>query len=130
MSGKPHVLSVVSALAGAAISLAAIAGCSSNTTTSPNTESGTRTPVATSSGSATVKEEATACVDKTGVSQLITSSGRSQVIDCLKGIVPPAEQQAFTNCVSSAAINDRIWTSEGRTKFTGTSVPNCVNQVG
>jgi hypothetical protein len=120
MSGKQHVLTVCTALA-----VAAIVGCSS-TTTSPG--SGTTTPIPSSSAVATAKEQATACITKTGVTGLVSSSGRTELVNCLKAIVPPDKQEAFKNCVTSAATNDRIWTSEGRTKFTDTSLPACLNQ--
>jgi hypothetical protein len=125
MSGKQHALLVV-----AAMTVAAIAGCSSSTTTSPGNGSGTTTPIASSSAAAKAKEQATACISKTGVTRLASSSGRTELVNCLQAIVPPAEQQAFKQCVTSAALNDKVWTSDGRTKFTDTSVPNCVNQVG
>lgn len=129
MSDKQHVLTVVAALMVAAIAAALVAGCSSSTTTSPGGGSGTTTPTGSSSAAAKAKEQATACISKTGVSGLVSSSGRTELVNCLKAIVPPAEQQAFKECVTSAAVNDKVWTSDGRTKFTDTSVPNCVNQV-
>jgi hypothetical protein len=58
---------------------------------------------------------------------MLSSSGRSELVNCLKGLVPPDKQQAFKNCVTSAAVSDQVWTSDGRSKFTNTSVPNCVN---
>ena len=123
MWGRQHVLTV----AGAIIAAAAIAGCGSGSTSSQ--AKGTTTPIASSSAAAKAKEQATACISKTGVSGLVSSSGRTELVNCLKAIVPPAEQEAFKNCVTNAAVSDKVWTSAGRTKFTDTSVPNCVNQV-
>lgn len=117
----------------AAIAAALIAGCSSSTTSSPGNGSGngtgTSTPTASSSTVAKAKEQATACISKTGVNKLLSSSGRSELINCLAAIVPAAERDAFKSCISGAAVTDEVWTSEGRTKFTDTSVPNCVNRV-
>jgi energy-coupling factor transporter ATP-binding protein EcfA2 len=122
MSGKRYVLTA------AALAFIAVAGCSSSSSSSaPNAGTATRTPVASSSAIANAKAEATACIQKTGTSGLITSSGRTELANCLKGVVPPAEQQAFKTCITSAAVNDKVWTSDGRSKFTNTSVPGCLD---
>jgi hypothetical protein len=42
-------------------------------------------------------------------------------------MVAPAKQQAFKNCITSAATSDKLWTAAGRTKFTTQSLENCVN---
>lgn len=70
-----------------------------------------------------------ACISKVGATSLLQSSGRSAFVNCMQNLVPPAKQEAFKNCISSAAVSDKLWTSEGRTTFIQTSVPNCVNQV-
>lgn len=116
-----RVLTVIAAAA-----IAAIVGCGSTTTTGGGT--GTTTPIASSSAVAKAKEQATACINKTGVSGLLSSSGRTELVNCLKGIVPPAQQEAFKNCMTSAATSDKVWTSDGRTKFINTSVPACLDQ--
>jgi hypothetical protein len=123
MSGKQHALTVATALAAAAI-----VGCSSSTTTSPGGGTGTTTPIASSSAVAKAKEQATACLSKTSVSGLLSSSGRTELVNCLKAIVPPAQQDAFKNCMTSAAASDRVWTSDGRSKFINTSLPACLDQ--
>jgi hypothetical protein len=112
----------------AAAAVAAIVGCSSSTTTSPGGGTGTTTPIASSSAVAKAKEQATACISKTGVSGLLSSSGRTDLVNCLKAIVPPAQQEAFKNCMTSAATSDKVWTSDGRTKFINTSLPACLDQ--
>jgi hypothetical protein len=129
MSGKQRVLTVIAGAATAVAAITAVAGCSSSTTTNPGNGSGTTTPIASSTAVAKAKEQATACITKTGVSRLLSSSGRTELVNCLKAIVPPDEQEAFKNCLTSAATRDQVWTSDGRTKFTNESVPNCVNQV-
>jgi ABC-type phosphate transport system substrate-binding protein len=122
--GGMRVLTVIVAAA-----IAAIVGCGSSTTTSPGGGTSTTTPIASSSAVAKAKEQATACISKTSVSDLLSSSGRTELVNCLKAIVPPAEQEAFKNCITTAATGDQVWTSDGRTKFINESVPNCVNQV-
>jgi hypothetical protein len=112
----------------AAAAVAAIVGCSSTTTTSPGGGTGTTTPIASSSAVAKAKGQATACISKTGVSGLLSSSGRTDLVNCLKAIVPPAQQEAFKNCMTSAATSDKVWTSDGRTKFINTSLPACLDQ--
>jgi hypothetical protein len=125
MRGKQHVLAVL-----ATLSIIAVAGCSSSSSSSTSSNGGAAsasTPIASSSAVAKAKTEATACLQKTGVTALLTSSGRSDLVNCLKGIVPPAEQEAFKNCLTSAAVSDQIWTSGGRSKFINTSLANCLN---
>ena len=132
MPGKWHVPAAVAALV-----IIVATGCSSNsssTTTSTSTPNGgatsASTPIASSSAVAKAKSEATACLQKTGVSGLLSSSGRSELVNCLATIVPPAERQAFKSCLTSAAVSDKVWTSDGRSTFVNTSVPNCVNTAG
>ncbi len=122
MSGKQSVATVITALAAITI-----VGCTSSTTSNPGSQ--TSTPIVSSSAIAKAKQQATACFDKTGLSGLLSSSGRTELVNCLQSIVPPDKQEAFKNCVTSAATSDKIWTSEGWTKFTDTSLPNCLNQV-
>jgi hypothetical protein len=45
----------------------------------------------------------------------------------MKGLVPPAKQEQFKSCLTSAVKSDKLWTSAGRSKFTNESLPNCVN---
>jgi hypothetical protein len=126
MSGKHYVAAVMAAVA---VLICAVAGCSS-TSSGASSVASQASSLATSSAVAKAKNEATACLQKTGTSGLLTSSGRSQLIDCLKSIVPPAQQEAFKNCITSAATSDKIWTSDGRSKFMDTSLPNGVNAAG
>lgn len=115
------------ALTAAALALIAAAGCSSSSSSEPSTGAASSAPIASSSAIANAKAEATACVQKTGANGLLTSSGRTELVDCLKGIVSPARQQAFKDCVTSAAVNDKVWTGDGRSKFINTSVPGCLD---
>ena len=125
MSGKRHVLTAVAGLA-----TIAAAACSSSSSSSVSSVAGSHvSALATSSAVAKAKDEATACLQKTGTSGLLSSSGRTELVNCLKGLVPADEVTAFKNCLTSAATSDQVWTSAGRTKFTQTSVPNCVNSV-
>jgi len=131
MPGKWHVPAAVAALV---IIVATGCSSSSSTTTSTSTPNGgatsASTPIASSSAVAKAKSEATACLQKTGVTGLLSSSGRSELVNCLATIVPPAERQAFKSCLTSAAVSDKVWTSDGRSTFVNTSVPNCVNTAG
>jgi hypothetical protein len=125
MSGKRHALAAL-----ATLGIIAVAGCSSGSSSSTSSNGGAAsasTPIASSSAVAKAKTEATACLQKTGTSGLLTSGGRSDLVNCLKSIVPPAEQQAFKNCLTSAAVSDQVWTSGGRSKFINTSLANCLN---
>ena len=124
MSGKLYILT-----AAATLALIAAAGCSSSSSSSPTAGAASQRPIASSSAVAKAKQEATACIQKTGTSGLLTSSGRTELANCLEGLVPPAERQAFKNCITSAAVDDKVWTSDGRSKFTNTSVPNCLNSA-
>ncbi len=115
----------------ATLGIVVVAGCSSSSSGSASAggTSSAATPIASSSAVAKAKEQVTACVQKTGTSGLLTSSGRSELINCLKSLVPPDKQEALKNCITSASVNDKIWTSDGRTQFTNTSLPNCLNAV-
>jgi high affinity sulfate transporter 1 len=124
MSGKWYVTPVVAA----ALAAVAAAGCSSTASSSlSSAASNAASAAATSSAVAKAKSQATACVQKTGTSALLTSSGRTELVNCLKTIVPPAQQEAFKNCITSAATSDKLWTSDGRSKFMNTSLSNCLN---
>jgi len=123
MSGKHYVAAVIALIAAPLI--LAVAACSSTSSHA----SGAASAIATSSAAAKAKNQATACLNKVPTTQLLTSSGRTEVFNCLKSLVPPDKVNAFKSCLTSAAASDKIWTSEGRAKFTGTSVPNCVTQV-
>jgi hypothetical protein len=140
MSGKHQVGALVTVLA-----VATVVGCGAGTTTvinspnstpatSPSPGSGSTTP-APSSAADRAKAEAATCIDKIGSSGLATSAGRSQLADCLENFeshdddISSDDDDAFEHCLAVAASNDRVWTSEGREKFTSTSVPNCLNQA-
>lgn len=115
----------------AALAVVAITSCSSSTSSGSVTPAAAShvSALATSSAVAKAKQEATACVQKTGTGALLSSAGRTQLVNCLKGLVPADKLTAFKSCVTTAAKNDKLWTKAGRTKFTDTSVPNCVDQV-
>jgi hypothetical protein len=127
MSGKRYT-AYAGAIAVAAALLAtfAVAGCSKTSTT---TNGGTTavSAIATSSAVAKAKTEVSTCVQKTGTTALLSSSGRTEFVNCLQNVVPPAQRDAFKTCITTALKSDKIWTSEGRTKFTNESLPNCVN---
>jgi hypothetical protein len=124
MSGKGHVLAVI-----AALGIIAVTGCSSSSSSSTGSTTSNTTPVTSSSAVAKAQAQVTACIQKTGTIALLTSSGRSELVNCIKGLVPPAKQQAFQDCLTNAAVNDKLWTSAGRTTFRDTSLPNCLNAV-
>jgi len=83
-----------------------------------------------SSAVAQAKSQLNVCLQKTGTTALLSSSGRSDFINCMEALVPPAEQEAFKTCMTSAVTSDKIWTSDGRTKFVNESLPNCMNAAG
>jgi hypothetical protein len=76
-----------------------------------------------------VQTEVTNCVNGTPTAKLLTKDGRQQVITCLKGLVPADKQDAFKQCVATAAANDKVWTADGRSKFENEGVAACVTQV-
>jgi hypothetical protein len=120
MLGKHHAGSVVAIAVIAAPLTFAVASCSNGGT-------GAASAIATSSAVDKAKDQVDVCVQKAGATALLTSSGRSDFVDCMKSLVSPAKQEQFKNCITSAATSDKLWTSEGRTKFTNESLPNCVN---
>jgi hypothetical protein len=124
MSGKRHVITV-----GAALAVVAVTSCSSSSGSVGSVAASHASAIATSSAAAKAKQQASACLQKTGSGALLTSQGRSELVNCLKGLVPADKLTAFKECVTSAATSDKVWTSEGRTKFRETSVPNCVDSV-
>ncbi len=126
MSRRWHIAPGIAALA-IFTAAACSSGASGSTGGTANSGGTSTTPIASSPAVAKAKDEATACLHGTGLGGLLTSSGRSALVDCLKSIVPPAQQEAFKNCVTSAATSDQVWTSDGRSKFLNTSLPNCLN---
>jgi hypothetical protein len=123
MSGKSYATGAVAVIA--ALLTFAVAGCSKTSTTT--TGASAVSAIATSSAVAKAKTEVSACFQKTGATALLSSSGRTEFVNCLQNVVPPAQRDAFKTCVTTALKSDKIWTSEGRTKFTNESLPNCVN---
>jgi len=130
MYGKQRVPAVV-----ATLGILMAAGCStssssSSTSGSPAGGSGAAsTPIASSSAVAKAKQQATACLQQTGTTRLLSAEGRSQLITCLEHIVSPAEREAFKNCMASAGVSDQVWTKAGREKFTSTSLEACLNNA-
>jgi len=125
--GKQCITAVV-----AMLGILAAAGCSSSSSTSGPPAGGNTSasaPIASSSAVAQAKQQATTCLQRTGTAGLLSSSGRSQLVTCLEGIVPAAEREAFKNCMTSAAVSDQVWTKAGRAKFTGASLEACLNSA-
>jgi hypothetical protein len=125
MSENHHAAAAVIAVIAALLTFAAV-GCSSTTGTG-TTGSSVASSLATSSAVAKAKDQVNVCVQKTGATALLSSSGRTDFINCMKALVPPGKQEQFKNCLTSAATSDKLWTSQGRAKFTNESLPNCVN---
>jgi curli biogenesis system outer membrane secretion channel CsgG len=125
MSGKHRAAAVAVIAVLAALLTFAVAGCSSSSSSSA---SGAASATATSSAVAKAKDQVNVCVTKVGgVTELVNSSKRTDFINCMQSLVPADKVDAFKSCITSAAISDQIWTSDGRTKFTNDSLPNCVN---
>jgi hypothetical protein len=129
MYGKQRVPAAV-----ATLGILVVAGCSTSTSGSspsgsPTGGASASTPIASSSAVAKAKQQATACLQQTGTAGLLSSAGRSQLVTCLENIVPPAEREAFKNCMASAAVSDQVWTKAGREKFTSTSLEACLNNA-
>jgi hypothetical protein len=76
-----------------------------------------------------VKNQVTACVNRTPTTKLLRSSGRQQLINCLEQLVPPAKQDKFKQCVANAAVTNKVWTKAGRSTFENLSVAKCITQV-
>ena len=129
MYGKQCITAAV-----AMLGILAAAGCSSSSSSSTSSppaggSASASAPIVSSSAVAKAKQQATTCLQRTGTAGLLTSSGRSQLVTCLETIVPPAEREAFKNCMASAAVSDQVWTKAGRGKFTGTSLEACLNSA-
>ena len=128
--GKQCITAVV-----AMLGILAAAGCSSSSSSSSTSgppaggSASASAPIASSSAVAQAKQQATTCLQRTGTAGLLSSSGRSQLVTCLEGIVPAAEREAFKNCMTSAAVSDQVWTKAGRAKFTGASLEACLNSA-
>jgi hypothetical protein len=113
--------SIVALAVIAALLTFVAAGCTHTAT------SGAASGFATSSAVAKAKSQVNSCIAKTGATKLLSTSGRTEFVNCMKSMVPPAKQEAFKSCVTSAAESDKLWTSAGRAKFTNVSLPNCVD---
>jgi hypothetical protein len=120
MSGKHYAASAVAAAVIAAPLTFAVAACSSS-------GSSVASSLATTSAVAKAKNQVTTCVSKTGATALLSSSGRTDFINCMEALVPPAQRAAFKTCITSAVTGDKIWTSAGRETFINQSLPNCMN---
>jgi hypothetical protein len=127
MSEKHRAAFAVAIAVVAALLSFAVVGCTS-THSSMVSSLATSTPV--SSAVAKAKSQLNVCLQKTGTTALLSSSGRTEFIDCMKTLVPPASQEAFKTCMTTAVTSDKLWTSDGRTKFVNESLPNCMNAAG
>jgi hypothetical protein len=115
-------------LGAAALAVAAVTGCSHGQSASSSANSQPKAKAsAVAPAAAKAKTQITGCVNKTGITTLVTPSGRTALVGCLKSLVPPAKQAQFKDCLTKAAKNDKIWTKAGRSKFESTDGPNCVN---
>jgi hypothetical protein len=125
MSGKYRASSVVTFAVVAVLLTFVLGACSSN---GSGSASSAASAIATSSAVAKAKDQVNVCVSKVGgVTELLDSAKRTDFINCMKSLVPPDKWDSFKNCITGAATSDKIWTSDGRTKFTNESLPNCVN---
>lgn len=127
MSEKHRAVFAVVIAAVAALLSFMVAGCTS-TNSSMVSSLATSTPV--SSAVAQAKSQLSVCLQKTGATALLSSSGRTDFINCMATLVPPAKREAFKTCISTAVTGDKIWTSDGRTKFVNESLPNCMTAAG
>jgi len=125
MSGKHRATSVVAIAAIAGLTFASGACSSSGSSSSASSAA---SAIATSSAVAKAKDQVNVCVSKVGgVTELLDSTKRTDFINCMKSLVPADKWDSFKSCITSAATSDKIWTTDGRTKFTNVSLPNCVN---
>jgi hypothetical protein len=87
-------------------------------------------PPVSAAGAARAQEKARAevtnCVNKAGATGMLSSSGRTIVIDCVKSLVPPDKQKALTTCLSHAAAHDKVYTATGRAAFESKDAPDCL----
>jgi hypothetical protein len=121
MSHKGHAASVAAPIAAALLTVAAV-GCG----TSGNHAG---SPVATSTAAAKARHQLDDCFNKVGDTGLFSSSGRSRFTACMKNVVRPAKRAQFRHCIINAAESDKLWTRAGRSKFTNTSLPNCIDRA-
>jgi hypothetical protein len=130
MPGRRLAASVVTIVC-TVILLTVATACSSSTTTSgngsPPTSAAATSAAATSTAVAKAKAQLDTCIKQTGVTALLQSAGRTQFVNCMKSLVPPAKQEQFKTCLTNAVKSDKLWTSAGRSKFTNESLVNCVN---
>jgi len=115
---------VVVCIAVIIAALAAVAACGGS-----GVGQGAASAIATSTALEKAKAQLNMCIAKTGATALVHSSGRAEFASCMQSLVPPAKQEQFRNCITSAAASDRLWTSPGRTTFTNQSLPDCLNQA-
>lgn len=99
----------------AVLALLAVAGCSS-----------TSSPGVSQAGSK-AQSQVTRCLDTTGITGMLTSSGRARFFDCVKAIAAPGKQQQLENCLESAASRDQMWLSSGRHTFETRDAPSCLD---
>ena len=123
MPGR-HPAAAVVCNAVIAAALAAVAACGGS-----GGGQGAASAIATSTAAEKAKAQLDTCIGKTGVTALVRSSGRAEFASCMESLVPPAKQEQFRNCITSAVASDRLWTSPGRTKFANQSLPDCLNQA-
>jgi len=121
MSGKHPAAFVVTITAVAALLALAVAACG---TTGAG---GAGSAIATSSAVEKAKTQLDTCFKETGASALLSSAGRSKFTQCMGTLVSPANREQFKNCITTAVTSDKLWTSEGRAKFTDQSLPHCID---
>jgi hypothetical protein len=124
MFRKQYVLTAIAVLA-----VAACAGCGHSS--QPDSAGSQLKAVASSTAIAQAKakfeSQINSCVDRVGLTHLVTKKGRTTLIDCLEAIVPQAKRTQFDHCLSTAAETDKLWTKAGRVKFESADGPACVN---
>jgi hypothetical protein len=124
---------VVTLSAAALLVLTACGGHGNGSSDSVDNAKAKAQAIATSSANAAaenkVETQVTACVNNTKPTQWLSKSGRQQVVDCLKNLVPPAQQDKFKQCVANTAATDKVWTKAGRATFENEGVATCVTQA-
>jgi hypothetical protein len=75
---------------------------------------------------AKARAEVTNCVNKAGTTGMLSSAGRTAVINCVQNLVPPGKRAAVKSCLSHAVARDKVYTASGRETFESKDAPDCL----
>jgi hypothetical protein len=110
------------ALGVAVVALVFVAGCSHK-----GTSGATVSSTSMSQAESRAQSQVTQCLNSTGVTALLTSSGRTRFFDCVKAIASPGKRSTLESCLENAASHDQMWLSSGRNTFEAKDAPACLD---